>query len=107
MSNLIGLLTAVRGTSVALTVVGVYTEGDMTSYDCIYVVNGEIKRTNVAENALIGFGDTLTYSEGAFVDAYFANLSDDDDDEDDDDEDEEEEEDDEDREPGDHDELKN
>lgn len=100
MSNFVGLLTAVKNTAIPMTVIAVYEDG--TQIETSYIVNGELKRFTADADSFIGFGDTLVYSDGAFVDAYFANVSDDDDDEDDEDDDE-----DEDREPGDHDDLKN
>jgi len=114
MSNLIGLLTAVRGTAVPMTVTGVFSEGEGTRVECVYNAKGELKHFSALEEAFIGFGDTLTFMDGSFIEAYFTAVTDDDDDEDeeeeDEDEDEDEDDDDEDedvRKPADHDALKN
>lgn len=114
MSNLIGLLTAVRGTAVPMTVTGVFSEGEGTRVECVYTAKGELKHFSALEEAFIGFGDTLTFMDGSFIEAYFTAVTDDDDDDDDDEddelEDEDEDDDDEDedvRKPADHDALKN
>lgn len=108
MSNLIGLLTAVKGTAIAMTVTGVLTDSETTQIECAYTVNGELKRFIANEDAFIGFGDTLAYNSGAFVDAYFSDVTgDDEDDEDDYDESDDEPDDEEDEDTADHTALKN
>lgn len=110
MSNLIGLLTAVRGTAVPMTVTGVFSEGEGTRVECVYNAKGELKHFSALEEAFIGFGDTLTFMDGSFIEAYFTAVTDDDEDEDEEEDEDEDEDDDEDedvRKPADHDALKN
>lgn len=88
MSYLIGLTTAVKNTSIAMTVSNVFAEGEDTVIECVYTVNGELRKFSANEETFIGFGDELLYRDGAFVEAY--NTLSESDDEDDEEEEEEE-----------------
>lgn len=106
MSDIIGLFTAIKGTSIAMTVSRVFTEGDEDLIECVYSVNGELRHFSASESSFIGFGDELLFRDGAFVDAYSSTLIG----EEEDDDEEEEEEEDEDAAPGgpaDHKDLRN
>lgn len=76
---MLGKLTALRNTAIALTVTNVFygeDENGETSQEIVhsieasYVVNGEIKFVVAKLDSLIGFGDYLTYADGAFFEAY-------------------------------------
>lgn len=106
MEHLIGLLTAVKNTAIPMTVVSAYDDVGNTHVECTYVVNGKLEHFGAHENAFIGFGDTLTFTDGSFVEAYFAAGGVDVEDDDEDDEDDEDETDDTDA-GADHEEVRN
>ena len=101
MSRLHGLLTALKNTAIPMTVIGEYEEDQI---EVVYTENGKVQRLVAPSDAFVGFGDSLIFTNGAFVDAYISDESDDDEDDDEDEDDDDEEDD---KVPADHDALKN
>ena len=86
---LIGKLTAVENTAIAMTVTDAFDytpkdgsdEEETTTVTAIYIANGAVQSVQLDSNHFVGFGDYLIYENGVFTAAgsHEDELDDDDD----------------------------
>lgn len=91
---LIGLVTALKNTAIAMTVTDAYDhvpakdsdELETTTVTAIYVANGVVQTVQLDADHFVGFGDYLIFEDGVFTEAGVHPTDDEEEEEDEDEE---------------------